>query len=444
MANEIHVEVIRRGVHAWNSWRLSNPQTIPDLSGAELNEADLRNADLSDANLSGANLARANLSHALLYRSTLGVKSQGGIEFDFASEAAGADLSNSDLSDASFNEANLRKVNLSGARLDRTLAIGANLERANLRQARLRNANLDRALLWKVDLRQADLQFASLREANLSEGDLTSAVLERADLENAILRRANLQGANLRRARLTSANFADTDLSNADLSEAFMYDTILVRADVDKATFSRCRVHGISAWGLRGNPLDQSDLVITREGEPTITADYLEVAQFMYMVLDGEKLRELINATTSRAVLILGRFTPERVAILDAIRRRLRQYHYVPLMFDFEKADSRDFTETVVLLAHMARFVIADLTEPSSVPKELEAFVPRLSVPVQPLLEGAARPYSMFKDYWKYDWVMDLHRYSGVTDLLDSLYERVIAPAEAKAKQLEKRRQTGT
>jgi hypothetical protein len=59
-------------------------------------------------------------------------------------------------------------------------------------------------------------------------------------------------------------------------------------------------------------------------------------------------------------------------------------------------------TETVSLLARMARFIIADLTDPSSIPKELEAIVPDLAVPVQPLLEGESRPYVMFKDYWKY------------------------------------------
>ena len=78
---------------------------------------------------------------------------------------------------------------------------------------------------------------------------------------------------------------------------------------------------------------------------------------------------------------------------------RLRKHNYLPILFDFNVPATRDITETVSLLAGMARFIIADLTDPSSIPKELEAIVPGLAVPVQPLLEGASRPYAMFKDY---------------------------------------------
>jgi hypothetical protein len=88
----------------------------------------------------------------------------------------------------------------------------------------------------------------------------------------------------------------------------------------------------------------------------------------------------------------------------------------------------------------MARFIIADLTDPSSIPKELEAIVPGLAVPVQPLLEGSARPYAMFKDYWKYDWVLPVYWYEGLEPLLLTLADKVIAPAEAKVKALEERR----
>jgi hypothetical protein len=84
----------------------------------------------------------------------------------------------------------------------------------------------------------------------------------------------------------------------------------------------------------------------------------------------------------------------------------------------------------------MARFVIADLTVPSSAPQELAAIVPNLAVPIQPLLEASPAPYAMFEDYWKYDWVLPVYRYDGLEELLETLAENVIEPAAAKAESL--------
>jgi hypothetical protein len=112
----------------------------------------------------------------------------------------------------------------------------------------------------------------------------------------------------------------------------------------------------------------------------------------------------------------------------------------LPVLFDFAVPATRGITETVSLLARMARFIIADLTDPSSIPKELEAIVPHLAVPVQPLIEGSSRPYAMFTDYWKYDWVLPVYRYEGIEPLLATLVDKVITPAEGKVKALQERR----
>ena len=84
------------------------------------------------------------------------------------------------------------------------------------------------------------------------------------------------------------------------------------------------------------------------------------------VVLNNEEIRGVIDTVAQKGVLILGRFTPERKKILDAVREKLRSLGYVPMMFDFEKVTSRDFTETIKTLASMSRFVIADITNPSS------------------------------------------------------------------------------
>ena len=107
-------------------------------------------------------------------------------------------------------------------------------------------------------------------------------------------------------------------------------------------------------------------------GKPEITVDNLEVAQFIYLLLHNDKIRDVIDTLTSKVVLILGRFG-ERKPVLDAIKEELRKRDYLPILFDFEGPKSRDLTETVSTLAHMARFVIADITDAKSIQQSFNA-----------------------------------------------------------------------
>jgi hypothetical protein len=136
-------------------------------------------------------------------------------------------------------------------------------------------------------------------------------------------------------------------------------------------------------------------------------------------------------------VLILGRFTQERKAVLDAMREELRRRNYLPILFDFEKPASRDLTETISTLAHLVCFSIADITEAKSIPQELQRIVPDLpSVPVQPVLQASAEEYSMFEHFTRYPWVLETYRYESLEDVMTALAEKVIAPAEVKANEL--------
>jgi uncharacterized protein YjbI with pentapeptide repeats len=410
MANDEHVALLKQEVAAWNAWRKENPKTLPDLLGA-----NLRGADLDEANLSGADLSRANLYRAKLSRADLN-----------GANVSGKNLSGGNLSGANLSGANLSLTNLSGANLD-----GADLSRADLGEANLSGANLSGANLSGANLSGANLGGATLGGANLSGTSLPRADLREANLSG----RANLSGANLYGANLSRANLNGANLCGADLRTS-----TLLKTDFRAADLTGCRIYGVSAWGLKLERTTQQNLVITNGDEPEITVDNIEVAQFVYLLLHNQKIRDVIDTITSKAVLILGRFTDDRKAVLDALREELRKRDYLPILFDFEVPTTRDITETVSLLARMARFIIADLTDPSSIPKELEAIVPGLAVPVQPLLEGSSRPYAMFKDYWKYEWVLPVYRYKGLEPLLATLAEKVIAPPEAKVKALQERR----
>jgi len=245
---------------------------------------------------------------------------------------------------------------------------------------RLSDADLSEANLWRANLTNANLSVANLSGANLSGADLWHANLWHANLSD-----ANLSGANLSGANLSGGDLSGADLSGADLSGASLVSTYLEGADL-----TDCRVYGISAWDVHLAGAKQAGLVITPEGTTEITVDEVAVAQFIYLLLNNKNVRAVIDTITSKVVLILGRFTPERKAVLDALRNSLRAKNYSPIVFDFEKPTSRDLTETIRVLAGLARFVIADITDAKSIPQELMAIVPDLpSVPVQPLLLAA-------------------------------------------------------
>ena len=242
--------------------------------------------------------------------------------------------------------------------------------------------------------------------------------------------RPNLSGANLRRAHLYGADLSGADLSRADLSEA-----PLVSADLTGANLTGSRVYGVSVWRSKLEGAKQQNLVITRIDEPQITVDHIEVAQFIYVMLNNQKIRDVIDTITSKVVLILGRFTDERKAVLNALREELRKRNYLPVLFDFSVPATRDITETVSLLARMARFVVADITDAKSIPQELAVIVPDLpSVPVQPLLLEGSAEYGMFEHFKRYPWVLETYRYASSERLIAGLGEHVIGPPENYAR----------
>jgi hypothetical protein len=297
---------------------------------------------------------------------------------------------------------------------------GEDLRRGGVKEFEQHKIDLRHARLEKKDLRGFDLSFADLHRATLWHSDLSGANLEGADLSSVNLNFANLSGANLRGAILRFSRLAEADVSESLFSGSFVYAS--------------------SIWNLKGQPKEQVGIVITPKSEPEITVDNLEVAQFIYLLLNNPKVRQVIDTIGKKAVLILGRFTPERKAVLDSIRDALRQSGFLPILFDFETPGTRDTQETIVTLAGLSRFVIADITDPKSVPQELGAIVPTLpSVPVQPLLQTGHEPWGMYDHIKRYQSVLPLFEYRSQETLLSDLQQKVIAPAEQKAKELTRR-----
>ncbi|ARV59125.1 hypothetical protein BZZ01_11170 [Nostocales cyanobacterium HT-58-2] len=374
---EEHLQILNKGKDFWNEWRQREPDVVPDLRGAQLTEMDSHQINpLKRRNLRGFDLRKADLG-----------------------------------------KTNLRAVDLSQADISSGYLDGAILTEADLTGANLQGVYLDAADLSKANLCKANLYFAGLHQANLTKADCTGATFYQADLGAADLTRTNFCNADLREANLMGTRLVNTNFENADLTGSSIW--------------------GVSAWDLKLDGAKQSDLVITPKDAPSITVDNLEVAQFVYLLLDNKKIRDVIDTITSRAVLILGRFTPERKLILDAVRDALRQHNFVPLMFDFDRPKDRDFTETIVTLCGMCRFIVADITNPKSSPLELQATVPSYMIPFVPILQEGEEPFSMFRDLKnKHDWVLNTLIYDSVENLVKGFKKAIILPALEKSEEL--------
>lgn len=358
----------------WNKWRKKNPDAKLDLRNLEIYHED---DCLSGFNLRGADLRKV------------------GLHMQY--------LPGTDLTDANLRGAEMWSANISGVKL---------------RRASLRAADLSGAILSGADLRNADLSKANLQRASLTDADLRHANLELADLTLADLTSADLSGARLRAAKLRGTTLDRTNVNKADLSGAYVY--------------------GVSVWDVDLKGAKQNDLVITPPDEPVVTVDNLQVAQFIFLLLNNENVRMVLDAVTSKVVLILGRFSARRKRVLDALREELRHRGLTPVLFDFVKPASKDLTGTVETLARMAKFVIADLTEPRCIPHELATIVPFLrTTPVVPLKLVGADSYGMFEDLMAYSWVLDIHEYKNTKSLIAGL-PSIIAPAEKMADALRK------
>jgi uncharacterized protein YjbI with pentapeptide repeats len=391
MSGQKYVALLNQGVDGWNTWRRENPQVLPRLFAVNLRGANLRGANLRRAGLHGAHLTGANLT-----------------------------------------EADLRAANLTGADLSE-----ADLRGANLREAVLIGADLSGAGLHGADLSKADLSEADLLEARLTGASLIEADLSRANLANANLHKADLSKAKLGGANLGGADLSKASLRGADLSGANLIHATLVGTDLANAALTGCRIYGVSAWGLNLDGAKQQDLVIAPPGEPDITADNIEVAQFMHLLLYNQAIRAVIDTIICKAVLILGRFPAGRRKALDALRDELRNRGCLPITFDFAGPATRNRSETITLLARMARFVIADISDAKGVLQELRTLVPDLpSVPVQPIILAMQEEPGVFDLSRPIQGFLKVHRYDSQEHLLADLGERVIRPAETKVQEL--------
>ena len=482
MADPKLIDILKGGVTAWNLWRDEHPKSKSlDLTEIDLGHHDLRGLNLSGALLKGAYLLGADLSDADLREARLEETNLTGANLK------GADLRRAVLSFTDLAYTNLEEANTEGANFNAATVAGQNIAtytpddvevegpiqaaqlpehlsilmkgvevwnrwrnenpgekfpdliEASLKGARFPGINLSCAVLASGDLSKADLSGSNLRKAELELANLMGANLAGADMSGASMHGvdlsfADLTGADLRGAEMNSVDLTRTVLCNAKLEGADISETRMHETQLEGARLTGCRIYGVSTWDVQGTPVDQSDLILSKglmqagqANEALVTIDDIEIAQFIYLILNNSKLRNVIDTIGNKGVLILGRFQEDRKLVLDALRMELRHRNFIPIVFDFDRPTTRDFTETVMTLAGMSLFIIADITAPKSVPLELQATVPNYKIPFVPIIQDGERPFAMLRDLiGKHEWVLDLLEYDSLPNLIAGLEEAVI------------------
>lgn len=291
--------------------------------------------------------------------------------------------------------------------------IGYNLSHMNLSRITARNSYFIHCSLVASDINFSDICFSFFQKCSFEEASLAVTKIGSAEFHECDFTRANLSYCSAEETNFTGSKFFLTKLNNMSLVKTNFTNTVIDQA----------RVYGVSTWDLVLDGSLQSNIYIEEEGT-SITVPTIELAQFISLLVNNSKIRDVIDTITSKVVLILGRFTEDRKAILDSIKEELQNRDYLPVLFDFEGPNNRDVTETVITLASLAKFVIADISSPKSVPQELTSIIPHFpSLPVQPIIEQSQKEYGMFERWKRFPWVLSNIEYDekdivGLVDII--------------------------
>ena len=298
-------------------------------------------------------------------------------------------------------------------------------------------------------LKGIDFTGSEFRKAHLQNADLTSAVFDFCNLEYALLIHSNLNQSSFKRANLEGANLSDTSLFKTNFSNAILSGSSLMWAKIIETNFrnsdlTNTRVYGASIWNSDLENSMQSNIIISKRNEFDITVDNLEIAQFLYLIISNKKIKNIIDTLTSKIILILGNFSPERKEILDKLKVKLSQLNYIPVVFDFQKPSNKDFIEPISIIAGLSKFVIADFTNPRIVIEEVPAIARNSSTVILPILEtGCREPETLYNLRINLRSIAHTVYYENINDLLKVKLEGLLNKGNEILQDLKSRRENG-
>jgi uncharacterized protein YjbI with pentapeptide repeats len=430
MSCEDFLNLLKQGKEVWNNFKKTFPRNLPII----IHDFDFSNTDFSYFNFLGVNFNNCNFSNTRFYNSSLNTCVFNRVNF------TNAHIGDSGCTDINFTDSKMQDVYLSG-NFKGSVFRNVDLTAANIAcdciNTDFFNANLYGATIKSTNFSQSKFQSSDLSKVKGGRNSFANTELVNTKFEEAYLPFSDFSGANLSNANFTNSFlsnciFYQVNFSNAIISNSFLQRCVIVEGNVSGCVIINCFIYGLSAWGLKGVFKEQSGLVITPKNRGAqITVDNLDMAQFIFLLLDNKNIRNVIDTVTSKTVLILGRFTPERKEVLDTLRIELSKYNYVPVLFDFENSANQTLLETVITLAGMARFIIADITIATMVREELRTIIEKYpSKPIKPILLETEKSYVTFPEILNsFKSVLSIYSYKDKQDIILNI-EKLINPIE--------------
>jgi uncharacterized protein YjbI with pentapeptide repeats len=185
MAKSEHVVEFLKGVKAWNSWRLANPEIKPDLSGVEIHNEHYQSINLSETNLQSTRFRFCLFTDADFSRADLRF----------------AILRNSTATNARFDDAQLShigpQVNFAGSSFVGATLIGCDFAEESFFGADLSDATLEKCNLMRANLIRTQMKGTLLSSCGLHEAFLVQAVVEGAKFEKCVFSQTVVAGIDL-------------------------------------------------------------------------------------------------------------------------------------------------------------------------------------------------------------------------------------------------------
>ncbi len=252
--------------------------------------------------------------------------------------------------------------------------------------------------------------------------------MNQVNLSRACLKGADLSKADLTGARLIEAEMVQTNLGGAKLSHCELSRALVMNCNLSQAILTESRLDDAVFAGSRHEGIVTSNLALTPSDEAAVLVDDLEMVHLMEALLREPRWRELITRSSLRVALVIGRFPQWRRPHLDAIREEVRRADYAPLAIDLEKPVGPKLRSVIANLAHLARFVIADLAGSRAFAKELQPFSFTLKeLPLQVIMPDGEEPPEL-----PGLWALEPYRYRDTEHLIEIFKKEILQPIERK------------